>query len=132
MCITHRASPMEGCFHWLEMSTCFRAVHRFFRILVTVGSRSRREESRQSLVVTTSNHCLVDMADFGDDLEIECDALAAKRSHDGDDTSSGERDRTSVRSASSESDADDVPRKRRRRGAYHKLEEGRINLRSFS
>ena len=80
-------------------------------------------------VVTTSNTGLVDMADFGDDLDIECDALAAKRSHDDEDTSSGESDRTSVRSASSESDADVVPRKRRRRGAYHKLEEGRIHLR---
>ena len=43
------------------------------------------------LMVTTSNHVLVNMADFGNDLEIESDVLAAKRSHDDDDTSDGER-----------------------------------------
>ena len=44
-------------------------------------------------MVTTSNHVLVNMADFGDDLEIEGDVLAAKRSHEDDDTSGGESDR---------------------------------------
>ena len=44
-------------------------------------------------MVTTSNHVLVNMADFGD-LEIEGDMLAAKRSHEDDDTSGGESDGT--------------------------------------
>ena len=42
------------------------------------------------LMVTTSNHVLVNMADFGNDLEVEGNVLAAKRSHDDDDTSDGE------------------------------------------
>ena len=40
-------------------------------------------------MVTTSNHVLVNVADFGDDLEIEGDVLAAKRSHEDDDSTSG-------------------------------------------
>ena len=44
------------------------------------------------------------MADFGDDLDIEGDVLAANRSHEDGDTSGGEF----------------VPEKRRRGGAYHK------------
>ena len=59
------------------------------------------------------------MADFGDDLEIEGDVLAATRSHEDDDTSGGESDGTSGTSASTERDADVVPERRRRRGAYH-------------
>ena len=38
-----------------------------FVILVIVGWRSRQGESRRQLMVTTSNHVLVNMADFGDD-----------------------------------------------------------------
>ena len=67
------------------------------------------------LMVTTSNHVLVNMADFGDDLEIERDVLAAKRCHEDDDTSGGESDGTSGTSASTVSDAHVVPEKRRRR-----------------
>ena len=72
-----------------------------------------------------SDHVLVNMAGFGDDLEIEGDVLAAKRSHEDDDTSGGESDRTSGTS---------VPEKRRRRGAYHKPRPSRkiLHLRSFS
>ena len=70
-------------------------------------------------MVTTSNRVFVNMADFGDDLEIEGVVLAAKRSHD-DDTSGDESDRTSGTAASSESDADVVQEKRRRRGAHDK------------
>ena len=71
-------------------------------------------------MVTTSNQVLVNMADFGDDLEIEGDVLAAKRSNEDDDTSGGESDGTSGTSASTESDADVLPEKRRRRGAHRK------------
>ena len=56
-------------------------------------------------------------AKFGDDLEIERDMLAAKRSHEDNDTSRGESDGMSGTSASTESDADVVPEKRRRRRA---------------
>ena len=55
-------------------------------------------------MLTTSFHVLVNMADFGDDLEIERDVLAAKRSHEDDDTFGGESDGTSGTSASTESD----------------------------
>ena len=71
-------------------------------------------------MVTTSNHVLVNIAVFGDGLEIEGYVLAAKRSHEDDDTSSGERDGTSGTSASTENGADVVPERRGRRGAYHK------------
>ena len=64
--------------------------------------------------------CLVNMADFGDDLEIERDLLSAKRSHEDEDTSCGKSDGTSGTSASTESDAEAVPKKQRRRGARHK------------
>ena len=37
-------------------------------------------------MVTTSNHVLVNMADFVDDHQIEGDVLSAKRSHEEDDT----------------------------------------------
>ena len=62
-------------------------------------------------------HVLVNMADFGDDLEIGGDVLAAKRSHEDDDTSV---DGTSGTSASTESDAEAVLEKRRRRGRHQK------------
>ena len=62
-----------------------------------VGDRAQRNQEK--LMVATSNHVLVNMADFGDDLEIEGDVLAAKRTHDDDDTSGGESDRTSGKSA---------------------------------
>ena len=45
--------------------------------------------------------------------------LAVKRCHEDDDKSRGESDGTSGTSASTESDADVVPDKRRRRGGYH-------------
>ena len=57
--------------------------------------------NKAKLMVTTSIRVLVNRADSGHDLEIEGDVLAAKRSHD-DDTSGGERDRTSGTSASFE------------------------------
>ena len=43
-------------------------------------------------MVTTSNHVLVNMADVGDDLDIEGDVLRAKRCHEDNDTSGGESD----------------------------------------
>ena len=49
--------------------------------------------------------------------------MAAKRSHEEDDTFGGESDGTSGTSASTESDADLVHDKRRRRGAYRKPRE---------
>ena len=42
--------------------------------------------------MTASNRVLVNMANFGGDLEIERDVLAAKRSHKDDDTSGDESD----------------------------------------
>ena len=54
-------------------------------------------------------------ADSGDDLEIEGDVLAAKRSHADDDRSGVESDATSGTSASTERDADVLPEKGRRR-----------------
>ena len=54
-------------------------------------------------------------------IEIEGDVLAAKRSHEDDDTSGGVSDGTSGTSPSIEKDADFVVRQKRRcRGAYHK------------
>ena len=44
---------------------------------------------KEKLMVTTSSHVLANMAEFGDDLEIEGYVLAAKRSHEDDDTSGG-------------------------------------------
>ena len=35
-------------------------------------------------MVTTSNHVLVSMGDFGDDHEIEADVPTAERSHEDD------------------------------------------------
>ena len=69
---------------------------------------------------------------FGDDLEIEGDVLAAKRSQEDEDTSGGESDGTSGTLASTESDADVVPEKRRRRGAFHKARTQRNNNPSAS
>ena len=70
-------------------------------------------------MVTTSNLVLVNMADFGDDFEIEGDVLAAKRSHVDDYTFAGESDGPSGTLASTEGDADVMSKKRKRRGAYH-------------
>ena len=120
MCITNQASLMAARHHWLEMIICFRAVHRFICILVIAGWRSRQEGLKAKLMVTTSHHVSVNMADFGDDPEIEGDVLAAKRSHGDDDTSGGESDGTSGTSASTASDAESVDEKRRRRGAHRK------------
>ena len=72
-CITHTGSPMSArsirrypgdC--WLELS-------------------SRGTEAK--MMVTTSDHVLMNMAGFGDDREIDGDVLFAKRSHDDDNTS---------------------------------------------
>ena len=84
-------------------------------------------------MVTTSNHVLVNMADFGNDLEIESDVLAAKRSHDGDDTSDGERNGTSGTQASSESDVDATRSADAEEFTTHQDHQERmIHLRSFS
>ena len=53
--------------------------------------------------------------------------MAGKRSHEDDETSGGESDGTSGTSASTESDADVVPEKRRRRGLHHKPRPPRKN-----
>ena len=53
--------------------------------------------------------------------------LAAKRSPEDDDTSRGGSDGSSGKSASTESDADVAPEKRRRRGTYHKPRPPRQN-----
>ena len=66
---------------------------------------SRRIKAK--FMVTTSNQKMVVMADFGDDLEIERDVLAAKRFYQ-DDNTSGERDGTSGASASAEGAAEAV------------------------
>ena len=71
-------------------------------------------------MVTTSNRVLVNTADFGEDLEVERDVLAAKRSHQNDDNTGGESDGTSGTSVSTESDAEVVPEMRRLQGGYHK------------
>ena len=65
-------------------------------------------------MVTTSNHVLVNMADFGDDPEIEKDVKAAKRSQEVDETSGDESDGICGTLASTETDADVVSEKRRR------------------
>ena len=78
-------------------------------------------------MVTTSNHVLVNMADSGDDLEIEEHVLAAKWSHEDEDTYGGESGGTSGTLASIESDAEVAHQKRRRRGAYHKPRRPRKN-----
>ena len=84
-------------------------------------------------MVTTSNHVLVNMADFGDDLDFERDVLGAKRSCEDDDTSGGESDGTSGTSASSESDAHVMARRadaEELTATNHK--ERIVDLRSFS
>ena len=75
---------------------------------------------KAKLMVTTSNHVLLNMADFGDDHEID-GSVAGKRSHDDDNG------RTSGTSAPSECDADAVPVKSRRGGAFHKSRPPRKN-----
>ena len=75
---------------------------------------------KAQLMVTTSNHVLVNMADSGDDLEIAEHVLAAKRSHEDEDTYGGESGGTSGTLASIESDAEVASEKRRRqRRVYH-------------
>ena len=56
------------------------------------------------MMVAKSNHVLVNMADFGEDLEIEEDVLLAKRSSEDDETPGGESDGTSGTWASTEND----------------------------
>ena len=63
-------------------------------------------------MVTTSNDVLVHIADFGENLAVGGDVLAAKGYHKEDDKSRGESDGNSGTSASTESDADVVPEKR--------------------
>ena len=75
------------------------------RLYCWLQIRSRGIKAK--LMVTTSKHVLVNIADFGD-LEIEGDVFAAKRSHD-DDTLGGESDGVCGTSALTESDADVVP-----------------------
>ena len=65
--------------------------------------------------VDSSKQVSVNMADVDDDLGIEGDVLAAKRSYE--DTSICESDGASEASASTESDAESKPEKRRRRSA---------------
>ena len=67
-----------------------------------IWRRRCRGVRKAKLIVTLSKHVLVNMANFGDDLEIEGDILAVKRSHDDDDTSGGASDGTSGTSASTE------------------------------
>ena len=57
---------------------------------------------KAKLMVTTSNRVFVNTADFGEDLEVERDVLAAKRSHQDDDNTGGESDGTSGTSVSTE------------------------------
>ena len=105
--------PMVGNEHLLSWSS---SIHQHpGDCWLEIPSRG----SKAKMMVTTSNHLFVNMADFGD-LEIEGDVLAAKRSHEDDDTSGGESDGTPPTWASTECDADIVPEKRRRRGAYHR------------
>ena len=82
---------------------------------------------KAQLMVTTSNHVLVIMADSGDDLEIEEHVLAAKWSHEDEDTHGGESGGTCGTLASIGSDAEVPHQKRRRRGAYHKPRRPRKN-----
>ena len=78
MCIMHRTLLMAIRHRWLEMTTCFgggSSVHLYpadcyLEIPSTKGIKPK-------LMVTTSNHVWGNMADLGDDLEIERDELAA-------------------------------------------------------
>ena len=79
------------------------------------------------VAATFTSHVLVHIADFGENLAVGGDVLAAKGYHKEDDKSRGESDGTSGTSTSTESDAGVVPEKRRRRGAYHKPRPPRKN-----
>ena len=70
---------------------------------------SRRIKAK--MTVTTSNHVMVNMADFLDGLGIG-NVLAVKRSHEDDDTSGDDGHGTSGTKASTEIDADVVREKR--------------------
>ena len=119
--------PLVGNDHLLPWSSSIPLNHG--DCWVEIPSRGIKAK----LMVTTSNNTLVNVADFGDVLEIETDLLAAKRSPVDDDSSGGEGDKASGTSASTESDADVAPEKRRRRRSYHKPRPSRkIHLRSFS
>ena len=50
-----------------------RWVHQPICVLAIAGCRSRPLESKHKLMMTTSIHVLVRMAEFGDDLEVERD-----------------------------------------------------------
>ena len=116
--MTHQASLIAARHHWLEMTICFSWVHQSICILVILaGSPVKRHQGKVD--GDDVNDCVGEHG-FGDDLEIEGDALAAKRSHEDDDPSGGESDGTSGTLASTESDADVVPEKRRRQGVYNK------------
>ena len=64
MGIKHRVSLMTGRHLWLERTICFHLVDQSICVLVIAGWRSRREDFEAQLMVTTSNHELVNMADF--------------------------------------------------------------------
>ena len=64
---------------WLEITTCCRGVHRFVCVLV-LPSGDPCERITAKLMVTTSTHVLVNMADDGDDLDLEGEVVAVKRS----------------------------------------------------
>ena len=82
---------------------------------------------KAQFMVTTSNRLLVNVAEFGDGPEVEGDVLAAKRSDEDEDTSGGGTDGKSGASASTGSDAESIPEKRRRRGAHYKPRPPRKN-----
>ena len=87
--------------HWFAMTIFFRGVHQPMFILVAAGWRARQRGLKAKLMVS-------------DDLAVGGDVLAANGHHD-DDTTVGESDGNSGTSASTGSDTDVVPEKRRRR-----------------
>ena len=117
--ITPQASLMSARHYGLEKNhffLCVSSIQLYLGECWLLPSRGFKAK----LMVTTSDHVLVNMADFGGDLVIEGDVLAAKRSDEDDDTTGGESDGTFGTSASTESDAESTPEKRRRPGANHK------------
>ena len=127
MCIAHHASLMAARHHWLEMTIGFRGGSSIHVSPGDCGQEIPSRGTNAKFMVTTSNHVLVNMADFGDDLEIEGDVLAAKRHREDDDTTGGESDGTSRTSASTHSGAHVMSEKRRSRGSYHKPRPSRKN-----
>ena len=87
---------------------------------------------KANVVVTASNHALVNMADCEDDLVIGRDVLAPKRSREDDNTFGGESGVTSGTSPSTEIDAEVVPGKTRRRRASHKTKPPKQNPLPFN